>query len=208
MSKTTKALAALGVVAGLGVAALPLSVGALTKSDTITVRTTIEDTLTLTIVGDTDTAIDDGDEDHLVLLGANGKMTNGSAATAKATVTVATNNVGGYSVKMKGENGYLAGQSTSETIPALGSSQATFPATGDTSAFGYQTVKIGEVTTFSVTNSTWNPVKTTDEEIAKNTAATKQAGDTFNLNFQAYVNESQAADTYEETVTITASTGV
>lgn len=232
MSKTTKALAALGVVAGLGIASLPLMASAApgvtvvdgtgtdtatekydgTKdgsvSDTVTVRTTIEDTLTLTITGDNDGDITTGGESHLVLLGTDGKLANGANASGAAKVNVATNNLGGYKVNMNGEaTGFNGTTNANQTFADVADNTATFPTTG-ASVFGYQTTKEATVTNVTLANANWNGVKDTATLIATGAAATEAAGDDFTITFQAHASESQAADTYDEVITITATTNV
>ena len=232
MSNTTKALAALGVVAGLGIASLPLGASAAkiydgvgtdapdgsvvydgvadkTVSDTVTVRTVIKDTLALTVTGANDADITSDDTDagvkHLVLLGTNGELQNGGNASGTATVNVATNNFGGYKVTMKGDGGFKGKTNSSEIFADVNDNEATFPTTG-ASVFGYQTTKADTVTNLTLSNLNWNGIKDTATEIATGTGATESAGDTFTITFQAHASESQAADTYEETVTITATT--
>jgi len=228
MSKITNALVALGVVAGLGVATLPLSASAVTihdgtgtddannkydgtkdgnVSDNVTVRTTIEDTLTLTVTGANDADIT-GSESHLVLLGTDGKLANGANASGTATVNVATNNKGGYKVNMNGEAaGFNGTTNTADKFAPVPDNTATFPTTGD-SVFGYQTTKDAAVTNVTLANANWNGVQTTATTIATGAAATAAAGDEFTITFQAHASESQAADTYDEVVTITATTNI
>lgn len=233
MSKTTKALAALGVVAGLGIASLPLMASAApgvtvvdgtgtdtatekydgTKdgsvSDTITVRTTIEDTLTLTITGDNDGDITTGGESHLVLLGTDGKLANGANASGAAKVNVATNNLGGYKVNMNGEaTGFNGTTNANQTFADVADNTATFPTSG-ASVFGYKTTKdTASATNVTLANENWNGVKDTATLIATGAAATAAAGDTFTITFEAHASESQAADIYDEVVTITATTNL
>lgn len=235
MSKTTKAIAILGVVAGLGVAALPFNAMAATDnngvtlydgkgtdtatekyettdadgniSDTITVKTTIKDSLSLTIVG-ADDATGEAGQKHLVLLGTNGELKNGENASAAATVTVATNNLGGYKVNMNGEaTGFNGTTNTAEKFAPVADDTATFPTSG-ASVFGYQTTKEDTVTNLTFANANWNGLKTTPALIATGAAATESAGDKFTITFQAHASESQAADTYDEVVTITATTNI
>jgi len=228
MSKTTKVLAALGVVAGLGIAALPLSASAVTihdgtgtddtnnkydgtkdgnVSDTVTVRTTIEDTLTLTVTGANDADIT-GSESHLVLLGTDGKLANGANASGTATVNVATNNKGGYKVNMNGEAaGFNGTTNTAEVFADVADDTATFPTTG-ASVFGYQTTKADSVTNVTLAKTDWMGVKDTATLIATGATSTAAAGDEFTITFQAHASESQAADTYDEVVTITATTNI
>lgn len=229
MSKTTKALAILGVVAGLGVSAMPLSAMAATDnngvtivdgtgegtdgtkdgkvSDTVTVKTSIADTLSLTVAGDNDA---DGvaGQKHLVLLGTDGVLKNGESATGKASVTVSTNNFSGYKVVMKGANGTLTDATTGATFAAVANNTVTFPTSGDASAFGYKTTKDAAFENLTLSSVTWNAVKKADTQIAANEGATVSDGDKFDINFQAYASPSQAAGNYEEVVTITATANV
>lgn len=234
MSKTTNLLVALGVVAGLGVAALPLSAMAVTDnngvtihdgtgtddatnkyegavdgnaSDNVTVKTTIESALSITVVGDDDADGETGQK-HLVLLGDNGKIVNGGNASGAAKVTVATNHLGGYQVKMNGEaTGFNGVTNASEKFAPVANNTTTFPIAGS-SVFGYQTTKEGTVTNVTFANENWNGLSDTATLIATGTKATKNAGDTFTITFRAYASESQAADTYDEVVTITATTNL
>ncbi len=241
MSKTTKAIAILGVVAGLGVAALPFNAMAAPTTnngftihdgtgttdatnkydgtqdskveDTVTVRTTIDATLSMAIVGnsdgnDTETPV----ADHLVLLSADGntdgKILNGGSASGKATVKVNTNHGAGYEVSIKGTNGGLKGKNTGKMIANLATPAADFPTTG-ASVYGFKASVPASVTTngatFALSEPTnWQGVPTTATPVAKNTAATKAAGDSFDIEFKAYADDSQAADTYEDIVTVTA----
>lgn len=238
MSKTTNLLVALGVVASLGIAALPLSAMAVTDNngvtvidgvlpegetekagelhdgnadgnveDQITVKTTIESALSITIVGDDDASGEAGQK-HLVLLGDNGKIMNGGNASGAAKVTVATNHLGGYQVKMNGEaDGFNGVTNTDEKFGKVADDSATFPVDGD-SVFGYQTTAESTVTNVTLANANWNGVPTAATLIATGKGATASAGDTFTITFQAHASESQAADTYDEVVTITATTNL
>lgn len=226
MSKTTKALAALGVVAGLGVAALPICVGAApvvdgdtasgdnsatadgNVSDTVTVRTEIKPTLTLEVTGANDADIV-GSEKHLVLLGTNGELQNGGDGSGTATVKVTTNHLGGYKVNMNGETTGFNGQTnTGEAFSDIADNTAAFPTTG-ASVFGYKTTKdAASATNVTLANDNWNGVKDAATLIATGANATTAAGDEFTITFQAHASESQAADVYDEVVTITATTNI
>lgn len=227
MSKTTKALAALGVVAGLGVAALPIGVGAApvvdgdtasgdnsatadgNVSDTVTVRTEIKPTLTLEVTGVNDAAIGSGSERHLVLLGTNGELQNGGNGSGTATVKVTTNHLGGYKVNMNGETTGFNGQTnTDQKFAPIADNTAAFPTTG-ASVFGYKTTKdAASATNVTLANDNWNGVKDAATLIATGANATTAAGDEFTITFQAHASESQAADVYDEVVTITATTNI
>ncbi len=227
MSKTTKALAALGVVAGLGVAALPIGVGAApvvdgdtasgdnsatadgNVSDTVTVRTEIKPTLTLEVTGVNDAAIGSGSERHLVLLGTNGELQNGGNGSGTATVKVTTNHLGGYKVNMNGETTGFNGQTNADQkFAPIADNTAAFPTTG-ASVFGYKTTKdAASATNVTLANDNWNGVKDAATLIATGANATTAAGDEFTITFQAHASESQAADVYDEVVTITATTNI
>lgn len=227
MSKTTKALAALGVVAGLGVAALPIGVGAApvvdgdtasgdnsatadgNVSDTVTVRTEIKPTLTLEVTGANDAAIGSGSERHLVLLGTNGELQNGGDGSGTATVKVTTNHLGGYKVNMNGETTGFNGQTNADQkFAPIADNTAVFPTTG-ASVFGYKTTKdAASATNVTLANDNWNGVKDAATLIATGANATTAAGDEFTITFQAHASESQAADVYDEVVTITATTNI
>ena len=226
MSKTTKALAALGVVAGLGVAALPICVGAApvvdgdtasgdnsatadgNVSDTVTVRTEIKPTLTLEVTGANDVDVE-GNERHLVLLGTNGELQNGGNGSGTAIVKVTTNHLGGYKVNMNGETTGFNGQTNAgEAFSDIADNTATFPTTG-ASVFGYKTTKdAASATNVTLANDNWNGVKDAATLIATGANATTATGDTFTITFQAHAGESQAADVYDEVVTITATTNI
>lgn len=79
MSKTTKIIAALGVVAGLGVAALPLTSYAANESVTLTV--TVDPAISLSHSGTTSLTI---------------APNNADLTTASSTLRVSTNNLKGY----------------------------------------------------------------------------------------------------------------
>ena len=81
MTKTTKIIAALGVVAGIGVAALPISSFAASTQD-VTVRVTIGSSIAVGVDQDTTE----------VTMSPN----QTDASTLKTKVTVTTNNAAGY----------------------------------------------------------------------------------------------------------------
>lgn len=177
MSKMTKTIAALGVVAGLGVAAMPLSSYAL--EDTETVNLTVEVGQSIEITAD-QTAV------------KLGTATSSQMAEGGTGITVHTNNEKGYTATIKANGSRLIGTNdSSNQIPASGSSVV--PANG-TSAWGY---KIGSIADYVAAS-------TTAQEFADTTAVSAQAGDKYNLGFAVSVAPNQAADTYTGSVTLTA----
>lgn len=177
MSKMTKTIAALGVVAGLGVAAMPLSSYAL--EDTETVNLTVEVGQSIEITAK-ETTVD------------LGEATSSKMAEGGTIITVHTNNERGYTATIKADGSRLTGTTdSSNLIPASGSSVVP---TNGTSAWGY---KIGSITDYIAAT-------TTPQEFADTSAVSAQAGDKYDLGFAVSVAPNQAADTYKGSVTLTA----
>lgn len=175
MSKMTKTIAALGVVAGLGVAAMPLSSYAL--DDTETVNLTVEVGQSIEITAK-ETTVD------------LGEATSSKMAEGGTVITVHTNNEAGYNATIKADQPRLLSGDT-DAIPSTGASA--IPANG-TSAWGY---KIGSITDYVAAS-------TTAQSFANTSAVSAQAGDTYDLNFAVSVAPNQAAGTYTGSVTLTA----
>lgn len=88
MSKMTQTIAVLGVVAGLGVAALPLSTYAATTENpaTVDVLATVNGSISMTVADE---------EVHVGTVN-----TDGTIASKSTIVTVSTNNTNGYKLEM------------------------------------------------------------------------------------------------------------
>lgn len=129
MSKMSKAVAALGVVAGLGVAALPLSSYA--AFDTAQVTAQVGGAISVSVEGNKATATDLPQDytvaDNEVFLNV---INDGAIAQANATVTVSTSNQAGYTLSIKDSDNQTALVSGSDVI------SAGTPAKG-VSAWGY-----------------------------------------------------------------------
>lgn len=198
MSKTTKALAIMGVVAGLGVAALPMSSYAATDSTNMGVKTTIEDYIAIETTTD---GSDDTDAKNVVV---SNVINNGEIGTGTGTFNVKTNNKSGYYVQISATDTTLK-NATNETIPAG------VPAKG-TSAWGYKASADG-VSNVTIKDDVYAgkdyaAVSGTAATIATGTAATADAGDNITMTFGISASASQAAGTYKGTVTLTATSGV
>lgn len=199
MSKMTKTVAALGVVAGLGVAMLPVGAfaapadtnavydGAATQD--VTFQAEVDDYIQITV---TEAAVVAADA-----------ATTTKNATGSTTFAIKSNNAKGYTGTIAAstlDNGsasaVMLGKTATNKIPG-----GTAPAAG-TSAWGYKiTVPSG------VTGNTVNSMTgaTTDAKtFAEKTGAAAADGDTYTLDFEASVSASQAADTYTGQVTLTA----
>jgi len=185
----SKAIAVLGVVAGLGVAALPLSSYAATASDDVKVQAVIEDSISIAAADET-----------VTMSGVVADAAN--PVEASTTLTVKTNAAGGYKVEIKDADADTALKSsdagaTAEGIPAGTPAQST-------NAWGYKTSS----TTSGVTGlvADYTAVTADNVQIATATRPTAAAGDTITLGFGVTVNAGIAAGTYEDTVTLTATT--
>ena len=163
MSKVTKTIAALGVVAGLGVAALPLASYAANPTP-VNLTASLDDSLSLSVT-----------ETELAFELENG----GAVVTDETAATVTTNNGKGYDLNIKAASGDGALTSTvgSYTIPAG-------PAAQGTSAWGYNTdggdtytaVTATDVSIASSTAPTPTAGTTTNITIGVSADATQEAG--------------------------------
>ena len=223
MSKTTKIIAALGVVAGLGVAALPAFTYAAEVSGDVDVIVEVEPAIAMRIVGNNDTAsgygnvkiksddintIGSQDVSDFVTTGAatssskyqvlpysvlNGNDTNGF----KSTITVYTN-AGYYGLSIKDADSTLDLVNGSSVIPAgvPGSGDTTFDLTAGTPAWGYV------VDTASTDGTGYSPITASDVEIKHEVAVA--AGNSTVVYYGAATSATQATGNYVDTLTYTA----
>jgi len=179
MSKTTNALIALGVVAGLGAAVLPLSsYAADPATDKVGVTLTIEDELTIEADKSTTDKVD----------------LSGTGHTGAVTLTVVTNNQKGYNLGIMGS---AATNPTSLTID-LGDQTLSSPAAliTATSEWGYRLAGT-EANKYAGVTGDNAVIKTTD-------APTGTSGDETIVTFGASIKDGQPAGTYNGEVTFTA----
>jgi len=155
MTKTTKIIAALGVVAGLGVASLPLSsyaADSASVSGTTQVNVNVTEAISMTITGtDSDSTtvdqysgatsgtdnltgqtINAGTASSSIEIAPNA-IKEGTADTFASKVTVYTNDASGYTLTVQGATAEL--KNGSYTIPAI--SDANTLVAG-TSAWGFK----------------------------------------------------------------------
>lgn len=146
MSKSTKIIAALGVIAGLGVAALPL--GAFAETQDVDVKITVKSSVSITIDQDTEEEIDNPDFDpsqpedpvtnpktiKINTQNVVGEMENNDVLELadQTTIKVTTNDAAGYTISVKDKdsdtNLNLAGGS--DTFAAFASTVASLPSKG------------------------------------------------------------------------------
>ena len=195
MSKMTKTIAALGVVAGLGVAALPLSSYAtiVTDSTTVTAQAIIGEAISVTADATDDTV-------KIKNVTANQDVKEGSTV-----LTIQTNNTSGYNVNIKDSDATTAlttaGGDAADGIPA----SATL--TKGNKGWGFKASTSTEGVAVSSAGQAYRAIETTPLALAsRSTGASVQDGDKITLTFGVVVDSSIAAGTYSDDVIITATT--
>lgn len=185
MSKTTNALIALGVVAGLGAAALPLSTYAdgTPKTSEVGVTLTIEDELTISADKNTTDKVDLSNGDDSVVL------------------TVITNNQKGYDLTIKGSAETNPTSLTSATGSPIvaGTGTPTTPALLDNSTDSQWGYRLADWEA-----NMYAGVTPADVSIKKTEKATQSTGDTTTVTFGVSLKDGQEAGIYDGEVTFTA----
>lgn len=217
MSKTTKALAILGVVAGLGVAALPLNAMAAVNlqgdnttpaTDEIKVKTTIKDYISIELKQGANGTLSGGvvDGAHTAHVLDLGDLVNGGAVvTGDLLVNVKTNNVKGYKLGIAASgttlDGATSGQSIAAGNPTVGTSAWNFKVAKGGSEGAYANMTLdADYDSYSHT------IPTSNARIARYSAATDGDGLDVSVTFGVSAGASQAADEYSQDVTFTAAT--
>ncbi len=190
MSKIAKTIAVLGVVAGLGVAALPMSTYAAdySRSASAIVTTQVEGAISIT----TDSTTGTVDLGKLALNGETKEM------DAPLKVTVTSNSPQAYTLTAStlGEDNAMLGKETGAKI------NAGTPAAG-TSAWGYKHNGTGTMAAaYSAVPASTSPA--TIKEFTPAEGATGTQNDAVDFMFKASANGTQTPDTYEATVVFTA----
>ena len=191
MLNSKRIIAGLGVVAGLGVAMLPLTSYADTVSDTsdaetitVNVADTISVSVSATYASGSAIAVNQGEE---------------NTAGLTHTVTVAGNTYNDYTLTVAASNTNLVHSSVSSaTIPTLSEASSTLSA----GSWGYQyTTAAGG----SAYNGTWQPLSTSGSTIhsASGTKSTTYSED-WGVKYGVKAAENQLSGTYTTTVTYTA----
>ena len=190
MSKMSKAIAVLGVVAGLGVAALPLSSYAISDTANTTAQAVVGDSIAITVADATVTM--------------NNVLANKDVNEASTDITVQTNNAGGYQVQIADSDTDLALKTTDGSGTAAGI-PAGVPAKG-TNAWGFKTSSTASNVTISTAQQGYRAIDNGGQIIANGTSASANDGDKITLTFGVTVDTTIAAGTYQDEVTLTAST--
>lgn len=178
MSKITKTIAVLGVVAGLGVAALPLASYAVDTetSKDLTVTAQIGETLSVTL-----------NHNSVALRPTNGgAVVDTTQETQTVVATVTTNNLQGYTLKLAdADTDYALTNEDGQKIAAGTPTQ-------DQSYWGVDFNDAGTYTALGADGFSRNE-----------TNATADDGETTNIDFAVSASPSQASGTYTNTMTVT-----
>ncbi|MDO4759403.1 MAG: hypothetical protein Q4A30_01280 [Candidatus Saccharibacteria bacterium] len=192
MSKSTKIIAALGVVAGIGVAALPLSTFAANTAD-VTVKVMIGEQLSLSM----DLAASDTEQ----------TMTASEIKTdeMKSTAKVSTNHAAGYTLTVidKDTNTALVNESNpSATIPAIAVEGAL---SSGTAAWGLQVDSAYPGTTISTAQWSPIPASTSTALVVRNSGAlaTAVSDEASVVKYGVSTAAGQASGTYSDIITYT-----
>ena len=212
MSKMSKAIVALGVVAGLGVAALPLSSYAAgnTDSKNATVQVEVGGGISLTIVDpitpQTSAATKPLDLATRTLDLGEAKL-GGDIVTGILGVQVSTNDPSGYTLKMTSASASTAMTGAAGEIPA-----GTPTKNGANSAWGYSVIKNPTSTTVDPSTVTWSALTADGADIYDSTNAgatvkgegASEATQQTDIMFGVNASATQAEGTYSTQVTFTA----
>lgn len=194
MSKMTKTIAALGVVAGLGVAALPLSSYAVT-SDPLTVKAQA-------VVGESISVTADAADDTVTI---SDVIANKDVKEGSTVLTIQTNNTSGYSVSIKDADTVTA--LTTDGADAANGIPASATLTAGNKGWGFKTSTETEGVSVATAGQSYRPIETSPQTIAaRATGASVADGDKVTLTFGVVVDSSIAAGTYYDEVVITATT--
>ncbi|MBR2659459.1 hypothetical protein IKD60_01730 [Candidatus Saccharibacteria bacterium] len=236
MSKSTKIIAALGVVAGLGVAALPAFTYAASVDGDAEVIVEVSPAISLAITGNNDEATGFGpffeSDPTGVYTSATGLNTNTSSSkvtmspnqivegqdTASgntgygflSTLTVNTNDKGGYTLNVKAATADDVNltNANSDTIDALSAAAASF--TQGTEGWGIKAdddYSIQEGAQAAIKDDQWYPVTASNQLIRPAVASpTGYANQATKIYYGVSTDAAQPTGTYQSTLTYTATT--
>lgn len=206
MSRSSRLLAVLGVVSGLGVAAMPLSSYAIDPVPKESeVQATIEPTLTLNLTSEADATA--GATVNLGTLAADGDI-----AFKDLTARVKTNNGSGYNLSLATQdanNAMIRDGGTEEIkagTPAKGKSAWGFKM-GDIAVAADAAQSAAAVADYVPVPATGSAqvIVNSDKPTKVDETTPANSGDTAVITFGASANSAQAAGTYKATVVVTAS---
>ena len=196
MSKMSKSIAVLGVVAGLGVAALPLSTYAANGdvSEDVELNVAVSQILEL-----------DASENAVNISSTNGNLLDESSEAGKQwnQITLTAKSSSAYKIVTKTNNAdgtanltNASGTTGNNTIPS-GAPKTNGSITA--SAWGLKNATSGATGTFA----NWAAVKTTVQDFASTTTAAADDGDEYTAQFGVTTKIGQEDGTYTGTVNFT-----
>lgn len=192
MSKYTKIIAALGIVAGIGVASLPLSTFAATTQD-VTVKVIIGEQLSLSV----DSANSDTEQ----------TMTGSQVKTdeMKSTLKVSTNHQAGYKLVVADKDADTGLKHTVNNSLAIPAIAARGTLASGTAAWGLQVNAAYSGTTIS--NTQWDPIpaNTGTALVVRNSGAltTAVTDEESVVKYGVATAAGQPAGTYQDVITYT-----
>lgn len=193
MSKMSKAIAALGVVAGLGVAALPLSSYAtpgIEAEKNVTAQAVVGDSIAISV--------------DKATVAMNNVMANQEVNEASTNVTVQTNNVDGYKLEIKDADTTTALKTTDGSGTAAGI-PAGVPEKGE-NYWGFKASTSAANVTLASGAGNYRGIKTNPLQIATKSSASAAEGDVITLTFGVTIDTTIAAGTYQDEVMIIVTT--
>lgn len=186
MSKSTKVIAALGVVAGLGVAVAPLSAFAATRVDNlqVTVNTSC------TVADDTDATASVLENDYTATLNAGAEATMTGPGASEKVMTVTCNDATGYHITATLTEALTHTDTTTIIAPGISGEYWSMKVTGAgnlAAANGYGSHK----------------ALTTGDTVLNNANQSAADGDSFTVEYKVGTNANTKAGVYSGTVTYT-----
>ena len=200
MSKSTKVIAALGVAAGLGIAALPAATFAEAQytNNVVPLKVIINDTLSLAGVTTGDFASTEG------LTLAAGQ----NDSTSKTVWTAISNDTDGWTVSVAptdtGTNILSNGVAADDISPFT--SEVTDLSTNTTSGWGIKLNNLAQAVSATgshFTTSGFTGVTTGPDQVVTSSTTSGTAGQTFETIYGIDLADDQAAGTYSGSITFT-----
>lgn len=216
MSKSTKIIAALGVAAGLGVAALPAATFAAETVQTVPLKVVVADSFELSVTSTADTTDPEtGEVTKGAFTGATGVALAAGASdnASSSTILAKSNRTGGYKVTVAGtgsdwNNGTTLKRSATD---ADGIAPYENPVTYDgfenystTTGWGIRIASSDEgVTTGNFNATTYTGVSGTNNIIEYSETTSGNAGKSVVANYGVSLKDGQPAGTYIGNITYT-----
>ena len=197
MSKSTKIIAALGVIAGLGVAALPMASYAANTGD-VKVQIEVGSTISMTI--------DNTDASTTPVNKTKAMNNNETDSSLTAAIRVTTNSSDGYILEVKdkaGDGAALAAETSGNTdsIPAFSTKQTTLSSAN--AGWGMQAANTNaNATVADAFSGGYGGVTNSDQTVVTVTGTADN--DLTTVTYGIATKSDQVADTYSNIITYTA----